>query len=174
MNAVGHANICADTYNKNNERAGLNVFELIPHNFSARSPFSLKRRTHSSTPCDREENSLDSTFLCKNSISSVGKVTVKECFLRSTIKTESTREVLSIYNNNACNTGNIPVEESTHGKQHTDSESSESKSRDNRRTEAHGKPNKKIRSNMYEMRSGSKSIFNRFRTGKGMNAEVSQ
>lgn len=118
MNAIIRAHVCTK---ETNERAQLNVFELDLQKFCARSLHSLYRSTDNSTPCDKEENSRDSTFFCKNAITSSDKDTVRDCLLRFTMQGYPLHKPLSILADNTYIVRNALTEGLTDEKQHTDS-----------------------------------------------------
>ena len=60
-------------------------FPKIPHGLSPLSSASLYLKTHTSIPCARLANSLDSTFFSRYSRSSGGIVTVMYGFLRPSV-----------------------------------------------------------------------------------------
>jgi len=134
------ANISAHTYDENNERAQINVLKLDLQNFCVRSLSSLYRKTHNSTPCDNEENSRDSTFLCRNSIISSGNETVSDCLLRLTMQGQSLQKRLSILIDNSYIVRIALTEGLTNGKHKVFSERAESKggSNDSSGTERSG------------------------------------
>lgn len=69
---------------KNNEASGVQLFRIgvpkNPHGLSRFSSASLYLKTQSSTPCAILANSLDSTFFCRYSSISGGRVTVNDIF----------------------------------------------------------------------------------------------